>query len=215
MTLRLGYSPYFAPRNGIGPFSELFPNATNLAYCDSLKGIDAIVLWGGEDISPTVYAEKPIRGSGPAEPTERDLFELELMRVAHKAGKPILGVCRGAQFICAFAGGKLVQNVSGHTQNHIIQTEDMKQFFVTSAHHQMLYPFDVAHQMLAWSAEKRSGCYDGISLEEREKIYDEPEVVFFPEVNGFAVQCHPEWHEEHHPFNKWMMGKIKSLCLGN
>ena len=215
--LRLGYSPFYAPNDGIGPFRALFQAQTNLAYVDSLKGIDAILLWGGEDISPSLYAETPIPCAGPAQPSDRDLFELELCRQAHQEGKPIIGVCRGSQFVCAFAGGKLVQDVTGHgsSSGHEISTLDFKNFTVTSSHHQMMYPYNTAHTMLAWSTQKRSAHYRGLSKNEEEVLVDEPEVVYFPEVNGFAVQCHPEWHNNVHLFNPWMIDRIQEYCFGD
>ena len=212
--MKLGFSPYQEPDDGIGPFSALFNHSVNLMTVDSLKGIDAVVLWGGEDISPMLYAETPIGASGPLQPTKRDLFEHEICRLAHAEGKPIIGVCRGAQLICAFAGGKLVQDVTGHQGNHNIVCYDGKVFNVTSAHHQMLYPYDVEHKMLAWSSEPRSSRYLGVPMDKQGPLEIEPEVVYFPEVNGYAIQCHPEWHQTLHLFNSWVMNSIKAECFG-
>lgn len=216
MNLVVGYSPFSHPLNdGMGPFGALFNKSVDLKNVDSLKGIDAVLLWGGEDISPMLYAEERYINSGPEWPSSRDLFELELCREAHKAGKPIIGVCRGAQFICVFAGGKLIQHVSGHSTGHMINTYDKQRFHVTSSHHQMLYPFDVQHEMLATSEDKLSSVYKGIPNEKefKEGELPEPEVVYFPEVNGFAIQCHPEWHLMAHPFNVWAMDQIKLNCF--
>lgn len=214
--LTIGYSPYNSPSDGVGPFRELYKTGVNLAHVDSLKGIDAVVLWGGADISPTLYAEEPIIYSGPKVPTQRDLFELEICRQAYAEGKPLIGVCRGAQFLCSFAGGKLVQDVTGHNSDHHITTEDGKGFMVTSSHHQMLFPFDVEHEMLAWSTNHLSkeyrGCSGGYML--KDKHYAEPEVVYFPEINALACQCHPEWHRQGDVFNKWLMEQIKVKLLG-
>ena len=211
----LGFSPYQEPDDGIGPFSSSFNKGVNLKTVDSLAGVDAVVLWGGEDIAPILYAEKPVGYSGPESPSRRDLFEHEICRQAYLDGKPIIGVCRGAQFICAFAGGKLVQDVSGHNNGsgHLITTDDGKRMNVTSAHHQMLYPYDVEHKLIAWSTERRSERYVGISKEEQERMETEPEVVYFPEVNGYAIQCHPEWHTNIHIFNSWVMNSIKAHCF--
>ena len=120
----LGYAQE-GPSDGIGPFSEVFDSGLDLRFANNLDGIDAIVLWGGADISPVLYDETPFWNSGPREPTDRDLFEWELMRQAKKKGIPIIGVCRGAQIMCAFAGGKLVQHTTQHTNTvHKITTHD-------------------------------------------------------------------------------------------
>lgn len=212
-----GWADFCAPDDGIGPFSDLFNKGINLFHKDSLKGIDAVLLWGGSDISPTLYAEEPIKSSGPKIPTSRDLFELEICKQAHQEGKPIIGVCRGAQFICAFAGGKLVQDVNNHSHGgHYIVTDKGVEFKVTSCHHQMMFPFDIQHEMLATTKGHRGTYYDGCpgAYMLKDRHYEEPEVVYFPEVNGFGVQCHPEWHESTHPFNKWIIEQIKEKCLG-
>ncbi len=79
----------------------------------------------------------------------------------------------------------------------------------------MMFPFDVDHDLLAWSPENLSQSYWGLTAGYtlKDKIYSEPEVIFFPEIRGFAVQCHPEWHNEDDPFNKWMIKKIKECLL--
>lgn len=215
-SMTIGYTPYNAPSDGVGPFAALYNKGVNLVNVDSLNGIDAILLWGGADISPTLYGEEPILYSGPKKPSDRDMFEHEVCRSAYKLGKPMIGVCRGAQFLCAFAGGKLVQDVSGHCTDHNITTSDDRSFMVTSSHHQMMFPFDVEHEMLAWSTNYLSkeyrGCSGGYML--KDMHYREPEVVYFPEINAIACQCHPEWHKEKDSFNLWLMEQIKTKLLG-
>lgn len=217
----IGFSPFGEPSDGIGPFRHLFPKGVNLRYEKDLTNVDAVLLWGGMDITPSLYAESPLtsRSCGPLEPSSRDVFELELCKQAHKAGKPIIGVCRGAQFICAFAGGSLIQHTTGHGSDHSIQTYDDKKFFVTSSHHQMLYPWDVSHEMLAWSGERRSNTYlgnqgGGDYQHSLDRVVVEPEVVFFPDVNGFAIQSHPEWEHEKNPFLSWMFEQMEEHLLG-
>jgi hypothetical protein len=126
--------------------------------------------------------------------------------------------------LCAFAGGKLVQDVTGHHVSHQITCEDKTAFYVTSSHHQMMYPFGVKHEMLAWSTTHMSKYYKGLSISEERflkyKDAKEPEVVYFPEINGMAIQCHPEWHQKNDPFNEWICEQIidkqfnkESVCI--
>lgn len=218
--LILGYSPYGAPYesgNQIYPFEEIWDEGKNLetATDADIDKCHALVLWGGSDISPTLYGEAREFNSGPTDPTPRDLFEWELLRRFSDKGKPIIGVCRGAQLLCAFAGGKLVQHVYSHGSDHTITTSDDHEFIVSSSHHQMMYPYDVEHELLAWSTRPQSTVYlprdkqYSIELEQRRK--KEPEVVWFPEINGLAIQCHPEWHYKSGKkweFNEWMFNVI-------
>jgi gamma-glutamyl-gamma-aminobutyrate hydrolase PuuD len=211
----LGYSPYNAPsfNNPIYPFDTLFDNHIDLKHQETLDNVDAVVLWGGTDICSQLYNEPKHRFSyGPNYPSTRDIFEWNILREAIRLKKPIIGVCRGAQLICAFAGGKLVQDCTGHGGgSHSITTSDDKHFSVTSSHHQMMFPFKVKYEMLAWSTTNLSREYNGISPEEEMQIEKEPEVVYFPEINAMAIQCHPEWHKADDPFNKWILEKITEI----
>lgn len=74
------------------------------AYLDALS-LDALVLTGGNDI-----AALP---DGADHAPERDRFEAAAYRHFLQRGKPVLGVCRGAQMINHLAGGRLVR-VPGH-----------------------------------------------------------------------------------------------------
>ena len=207
-----GYSPFGSPAfNPIFPFNQIYDKSLNLisATEQDLKKCDVVILWGGMDISPMLYGEVPIPGSGPSHPTDRDLFELELIRRAVEYKIPLIGVCRGAQLLCAAAGGKLVQHTNGHTgTEHAVVTYDNHTFITSSDHHQMLYmPAKVQHELLAWMPKNLSSTYLPEGSEEglyRNGALREPEVVFFDELNALAIQCHPEWHKEKDPFNDWI-----------
>lgn len=213
--LCLGYCP-----QGTGtdyPFNEIFPVSRNLQT--GFEGVDAVVLWGGEDIHPSYYNEEPHplnQARNNLVPSRRDVFEWKVMLHCYTEGIPIIGVCRGAQFLCAFAGGSLVQHVNNHTNgNHLVTTSHGEILPVTSCHHQMMYPYDVEHELLAWSKEKRSTFYEGpkqapiASMDTR----PEPEVVYFPKVRGLAIQGHPEWAQPNSRFVSYVNELVKTRLL--
>ena len=70
-----------------------------------LEGIHGLVLAGGEDIHPRHYGDKgnPACDTNP----DRDSFEFILLGKAAQAGIPVLCICRGAQLLAVWAGGKL------------------------------------------------------------------------------------------------------------
>lgn len=219
----LGYSPFDSPySNPIGPFNTHFTACVNLVHKKDLSGIDAVLLWGGADISPLLYGEEPITEvkSGPATPTDRDLFEWELLRLAKQQKKPIIGVCRGAQLICAFAGGHLIQHIDGHEGYHNVTTYDGQILNCSSSHHQMMYPYNLdkdEYTLLAWT-DKRSNTYlpEGkvYTGNMDKRIYKEPEVVYFNKLNAMAIQCHPEWHSmTAYNFNAWLLNNIQHFML--
>jgi gamma-glutamyl-gamma-aminobutyrate hydrolase PuuD len=71
--------------------------------------LDAVVLAGGVDISPSLY------GGDTEEPdtvdNARDRFELDLIEAMRERGKPILGICRGMQMLTVAFGGSIVDGV--------------------------------------------------------------------------------------------------------
>ena len=70
---------------------------------------DGILFTGsGSDISPALYGQENNGALGCD--AELDEMELKLFEAFYKAGKPILGVCRGQQLINVALGGTLYQD---------------------------------------------------------------------------------------------------------
>jgi len=192
--LTLGYCP-IGNGNSIEPFDKVFHRKQCVE--DSMHGVDAVIFWGGTDIAPEMYGQKPHPTSQAKHGmTKRDKFEWAVMNYCKVYQIPMIGVCRGAQMLTAFAGGSLIQNVTGHgSGNHQMTTSEGEIMTTNSYHHQMMYPWNVPYEMLAWSTADMSHFYD---LEDDEHQADmrlkvEPEVVYFPGINGLAIQGHPEW----------------------
>jgi len=78
------------------------------AYLDA---IDGLLLSGGSDLSPFLYGDEPRRGLGPIG-SERDEFELALVREALGRGLPVFGICRGLQVLNVALGGTLHQDLA-------------------------------------------------------------------------------------------------------
>jgi len=195
----LGFCPQ-GNGDSVAPFDALFSHKKDISK--SIADVAAVVFWGGTDIHPSLYGQKAHKHSqvyGDS-PTTRDIFEWNAMKFCKTNNIPMIGVCRGAQLMCAFAGGRLIQDCGGHvggSGGHLINTLDRDKgpttFRATSCHHQMMYPFDVPHEMLAWSSTHQSDVYedDKGAVSMAGKV--EPEIVYFPEINGLAIQGHPEW----------------------
>lgn len=69
-----------------------------------------IIFTGGHDVSPEVYGEEALPLCGELCP-ERDRMETLLLRETLEAGKAVLGICRGLQFINTALGGTLYQDL--------------------------------------------------------------------------------------------------------
>lgn len=191
----VGYSPWGWKRGDIEPFQSLFSHKKSIE--EGFEGIDCLLLWGGDDIHPSWYREKahPLNEAQGTEPSFRDLFEWKAMLYCKAHNIPMIGICRGAQFICAFAGGSLGQDVNGHHNEHSIRTRDGKVLISTSVHHQMMNPYNVPHDLIAWAYPARSDRYDNGDMKRIQELEDnhEPEIVFFPQIRGLAIQGHPEY----------------------
>jgi len=70
---------------------------------------DGLVVTGGHDIEPVLYAEPPQVKSHYDK--ERDAFESFMIDAALERDLPILGICRGAQLLNVRLGGSLFQEL--------------------------------------------------------------------------------------------------------
>ncbi len=77
-------------------------------YVDALDGL---VLQGGADVSPSSYGQQPLRPEWAGDAV-RDRYEIELIEAFLSRGKPVLGICRGAQLLNVAFGGSLLQDIA-------------------------------------------------------------------------------------------------------
>lgn len=78
---------------------------------EQLDMVDGIIISGGHDVNPLLYGEEPSQKLGGILP-KRDDFDGNLIKLAMKAKKPILGICRGYQLLNVVNGGSLYQDLS-------------------------------------------------------------------------------------------------------
>jgi putative glutamine amidotransferase len=148
-------------------------------YVDMLDGI---VFTGGEDVSPMLYGENPLRQVTYIS-TDRDTHEIAMFKRAYEKNIPILGICRGIQLMNIALGGTLYQDIDaqiGGALGHgpmenpvnelyhfvkiqrdsrlydIFQTEELK---VNSFHHQSIKDLGTDLRVTALSAE---GVIEGV-----------------------------------------------------
>jgi len=172
---------------------------------------DVLVLEGGTDINTYFYDEEP--NSYTSYPDQaRDAYEQMLFNQAKSKGVPIIGICRGAQFVCAMSGGKLVQHVTNHGVDHSVKDYKGRSYIVTSSHHQMMLPKGTRHKVLA--SCKRSGVYLG-EYDQPLNIDEDVEVVWFEDTRALAIQGHPEWAGMASPFVKYCQEYVRDFIQGD
>lgn len=84
----------------------------------AVEPLQALVIGGGDDISPEHYSGETIVGD--SYDTERDRLEMRWIEKALEKNLPLLGICRGAQLINVVLGGTLHQDIRPlrvHTYN--------------------------------------------------------------------------------------------------
>ena len=205
------------------PFNVLFDKVEQVKVTDGqsevihkMNAADALLLWGGTDICPMLYGQKPNKfNQAGAMPSKRDLFEWKLIKQAVADGVPIIGVCRGAQLLCAFDGGELAQDIDGHQYMHAIKTLDGKTLMAKANHHQMMLPLPHNVLLATTVEQEHAGFYVGEnnSINNIPNGYLEPEVVHFTQLNAIGFQPHPEWHSVEDEFVVWAVQQVREKLL--
>ena len=83
---------------------------------------DGFLFTGGQDVATELYGTKDATGTVVPSP-ERDKLESLLLSKALQADKAILGICRGLQFINAFLGGTLWQDLPSQHPSNIVHRQ--------------------------------------------------------------------------------------------
>ena len=100
---------------------------------DDIKEIidycDGVFFTGGADVDPKHYGEEKSERCGDVQ-KYRDALEIAACRAAVKAGKAVLGICRGAQLVNVALGGSLYQDLPSELGGKVahVQTEPKNDF---------------------------------------------------------------------------------------
>lgn len=199
---------------------------------DILDDIDLVCFTGGEDVDPSGYGEE--KHESTYSNIARDDCEANFFQRVLSKKLPMVGICRGSQFLTVMNGGKLVQDVSNHAIGGTHQMQGILppgsagggkvrwEFPVTSTHHQMMYPFNLPltdYEVVGW-ASSLSDQYEGAPgleadlccFSEEGEVKDgviEPEVVYYPNTRCLAVQYHPEYMSIQSTGVQWFQQAIR------
>ena len=171
----------------------VFMIPVNTKVREYAHALDGLVLQGGADISPLAYGEQPRKPEWSGDAV-RDRFEISLVKAFAAAGKPVLGICRGAQLINVALGGSLDQDIPGHRSDdydahaHEVRLEPgsgLARLYgetgprrVVSIHHQAINRLAPGLRVEARSVD--DGVIEAIRAEQGSYVC--------------AVQWHPEFH---------------------
>lgn len=172
------------------------------------NGYDGLILAGGSDISPELYGDIN-NGLSVGMDLEREKSDKIMADAFIKAGKPVLGICRGMQMLNVLFGGTMIQDLgdkcavhtpeNGVDKSHAVDIEKGSVLFeiygesaeVNSAHHQALK--DVAEDFTV-TARAKDGTVEAIEHKT---------------LKIFGVQWHPERYDGGAEFVKWFVELCK------
>ena len=157
---------------------------------EKARACDGLLLPGGDDIDPGRYGTERHEKCGKSS-TLRDEAEWKMLEAFLPTGKPILGICRGCQFLNVYLGGTLHQHIEDHSDfkarsrgSHnasvvpktVLSSLLPEKVFVNSLHHQAV---DRLGKGLTVSALAEDGTVEAI------------------ELTGHPFCLALQWHPEH------------------
>jgi len=204
---------YGQPFNALG-FEVSYITNPNV---DQLLDAHLVCFTGGTDVDTRLYGEAKNSYAGDPD-VRRDTREAKIFETCVEAHIPMVGICRGFQFLNVMNGGKLVQHCNGHAgPNHtVIDLDDGifggHEFVVNSLHHQMVIlpenkrlgiPILVTPSVV-------SSYYIGEGGVEL-SIPQEVEAAVFPRTRSAGVQYHPEMMAQTSAAAKFFQGIVRGL----
>ena len=147
-----------------------------------LEKVEGIILSGGNDIDPLTFGGE--RKENLSLAPLRDEVEKKMLQFAIEKKIPVLGICRGMQFINVFFGGKIVRESHPVRVNHEIIMED-ENTIVNSFHEDAIHEDILSPSLNAFAIAN-----DGVI-----------EAFFHPEYPIVGIQWHPERESPDQEFN--------------
>lgn len=176
--------------NGSKAYSALFKD---LGYEEATTVADADLLCftGGEDVTPAYYDCKAHEAT--FNNPRRDAYESQFFDEAVSRNIPMVGICRGGQFLNVMNGGKMYQDVTKHTMHHdLVDCMTGESVLVSSTHHQMMKPSEDAVIIATANLGGYREWYEG-HVFHKDISQEDIEVVYYPMTNSLCFQPHPEF----------------------
>ena len=185
----------FIVGGGQGGYSVMFKELGYHEITDITKA-NLVCFTGGADVSPNIYGDSEHRTTSTN--PFRDAEEAKLFQYCVGAGKNMVGICRGGQFLNVMSGGRMYQHVSGHTRSHwMTDARTGQDVYVSSTHHQMMMPSSDAILVATSHEGSYREWFDG-DVPMKDVSSSDIEVVMYPEHRALCFQPHPEFAGKHY-----------------
>lgn len=179
-----------------------------------LEDCDIVCFTGGADVHPSLYGEAILPRT--YSDFERDKRELAIYHRAFEAGIPMVGICRGAQFLNVMNGGKLWQDVNNHAVYGTHPAQDYmynKAVAVTSTHHQMMIPNEKTALTLAVASLSTVKHNDKGRINIENNVNDDVEAVWYEDTKCLCFQPHPEMGDDDSECQTLFMDYMNDLII--
>lgn len=174
------------------------PKVWDVVVTDTFKDADLVLFTGGEDVCPLLYRHPQHYTTRFSQ--FRDDTDLQMFYKAKSMALPMLGVCRGFQFLSVMCGSTLIQD-SNQFSLHEVMCDDGVVRNTNSAHHQIVTLDSLDKSNAARVMARASGNY--VVKEYNEDIHsfvtrggagDIEMASWVHDGNDFfGIQGHPEW----------------------
>lgn len=174
---------------------------------------DFVLFTGGIDVNPALYGEERHTMTDVGQ-TARDDSDIDMYLFCLQKGIPMIGICRGAQFLHVMQpGGKLFQHVDNHNGNHNIMdlVENKMVQTVSSVHHQMVQA-NVKNGMRILATAAKSMCRWKNKKDMEKGPNADIEAFFYRDTMVLGVQGHPEY-EGYPYYSKWFLEQVQKNIL--
>lgn len=159
--------------------------------------IDGLLLTGGHDIEPSFYQQARLEQCQVTCPL-RDEMEKILLDIFYQADRPVLGICRGLQFLNVYLGGTLYQDLP--TQINSPLKHSMQPPFDAVAHEVDLVSdtplADLLQVKILGVNSRHHQAIDQLAPDLKAMAYSKDglvEAIYAPDKRYiFALQWHPE-----------------------
>ena len=196
-------------RKGANNPYELMFNDMGFVQTENVKEADVLCLTGGSVVSPPLY-DANIHPRTHFSP-ERDITCSDLYTYAKDNDLPMVGICRGSQFLNVMNGGKLYQDVTGHLRIHTAWDEEERAWEVSSTHHQMMVPSKDGEIVLDGGFIAGIRELERFGQEDPNPEMRDVESVYYKGTNTLCFQPHPEFYCKDHDCRKIFCKLFKKL----
>lgn len=191
-------------------FIELFTRA-GCSEAAKIEHADLIVFGGGEDINPSLYGEAPLKCTYYND--ERDEEDIEIYNEARTRRIPMVGVCRGAQFLHVMQGGSLFQDINNHLgDHHMYLPQDQRVLPTISSVHHQVCRYQSTMEIIGECFRSTYQEGEGYRSESETSRGRDIEAYLYRNEAIFGVQGHPEY-TGYDTFAAWFVKCIQDYIV--